>query len=355
MRAFAASLVLGFLAHSAVAAPGDYPAVRPGFVLQFPRDTGSHPQFRNEWWYITGWLTTEDGAEIGFQITFFRNRPRIAEDSASRFAPRELLFAHAALSDPRSGSLLHDQRAARSGFGLAESLEGRTDVTIEDWSLKATGDGYEAQVGARDFRYRLRFEPAQGVLLQGERGYSRKGPSPAQASYYYSQPHLAVTGNAQVGGAERKVSGEAWLDHEWSSEPLPEGAVGWDWIGINLEDGGALMAFRMRSANGGGLWAAGSIRGADGRLRVLKPSEVRFSALRRWRSPRTGAEYPVAIRLDAGPLVLEVEPLMDDQELDARASTGTVYWEGAVRVKQGGRPAGRGYLELTGYWKPLKL
>jgi len=347
-------LALGLAPLLAHAAAGDYPPVRPGVALQFPRDTGSHPGFRNEWWYITGWLKAEDGSEMGMQVTFFRNRPRLAEEVASRFAPQQLLFAHAALSDPKSGKLLHDQRAARAGFGLAEAQEGGTDVLIEDWSLKADGPAYDAAVAARDFRFALRFAPTQGVLLEGERGYSRKGPSSSQASYYYSQPHLAVIGSVFVGGIERVVSGEAWLDHEWSSEPLPEGAVGWDWVGINLEGGGALMAFRMRDKDGGSFWAGGSLRGADGRVRVLKPAEVRFSPLRRWRSPRTGVEYPVSMLVEAGPLAVELEPLMDDQELDSRASTGTVYWEGAVRVKPG-KAAGRGYLELTGYWKPLKL
>jgi len=224
----------------------DYPPVRPGVALQFPRDTGSHPQFRNEWWYITGWLKAQDGSELGMQITFFRNRPRIAEGEASRFAPDQLLFAHAALSDPGTGRLLHDQRAARAGFGLARAEEGRTDVAIEDWSLKAAGNGYDAVVVARDFRYALRFEATQPPLLEGERGVSRKGPLPAQASYYYSQPQLAVSGRVTLGGSERTGSGVAWLDHEWSSESLAEGAVGWDWIGINLEGGGALMALRMR-------------------------------------------------------------------------------------------------------------
>jgi len=342
------------LAPLAFGAAEDYPPVRPGVALQFPRDHGSHPQFRNEWWYITGWLKTEHGRELGVQVTFFRNRPLVAEDVASRFAPRELLFAHAALSDPATGRLLHDQRAARAGFGLAEAREGGTDVSIEDWSLKAEAGGYAARVAGRDFRYGLRFEPTQGVLLEGERGVSRKGPLPGQASYYYSLPHLAVSGSVSLKGVERRVSGEAWLDHEWSSEPLAEGAVGWDWVGLNLEGGAALMAFRIRSHDGGAFWAGGSLRGADGRVRVLKPSEVRLLPLRRWRSPRTGAEYPVAARLEAGPVAVELEPLMDDQEMDARASTGTVYWEGAVRVK-GAKAAGRGYLELTGYWKPLKL
>src|SRR5262249_41286984 len=204
VRALAALLAL----LPAAAGAADYPPVRPGVALQFPRDTGSHPQFRNEWWYITGWLTTQDGAELGMQITFFRNRPRIAEEVQSRFAPQQLLFAHAALSDPKSGRLLHEQRAARAGFGLAEAEEGRTDVAIEDWSLKADGVAYDAAVSARDFRFALRFTPTQAVLLEGERGFSRKGPQPGQASYYYSQPHLAVSGSVFVGGAERKVSGE---------------------------------------------------------------------------------------------------------------------------------------------------
>jgi predicted secreted hydrolase len=352
-RAFLAGLLA--LGCSSAHPAGDYPRVRPGVALQFPRDQGSHPQFRNEWWYVTAWVRDGAGSEFGVQITFFRNRPRIAEENPSRFAPRQLLFAHAALSDLARGGLLHDQRAARAGFGLAESAEGRTDVVIEDWSLRQTGSGYEAAIAAREFRYALRFDATQGPLLQGEGGFSRKGPGAGQASYYYSQPHLAVRGSVVVGGKTLEVSGEAWLDHEWSSEPLAKGAVGWDWVGVNLEGGGALMAFRLRREDGGSLWAGGALRGADGRVRKLAPSEVQFTTLRRWRSPRTGTEYPVSVRVQAGSLVVDLEPLMDDQEFDGRASTGTVYWEGAVRARRGDASAGRGYLELTGYGEPMRL
>lgn len=353
MKRLALALVLA-AGPLAVQGQGEYPPVLRGVPLQFPRDHGSHPQFRNEWWYITGWLRA-GGRELGMQITFFRNRPRVAEDSPSRFAPRQLLFAHAALSTPDGGRLLVDQRAARAGFGLAEAAEARTDVSIEDWSLKAVEAGYTAEISARDFRYALRFETRQPPLLQGESGFSRKGPDPAQASYYYSLPHLAVKGRVFVQGRDLEVTGEAWLDHEWSSAPLGGDAVGWDWVGINLADGGALMAFRIRGKDGGTFWAGGAIRGADGRARNLRPREVRFAPLRRWRSPRSGAEYPVALRLEAGDLALEIDPLMDDQEFDARASTGTVYWEGAIRARQGAKAAGQGYLELTGYWRPLRL
>ena len=333
----------------------DYAPVTPGVELQFPRDQGSHPQFRTEWWYLTGWVKDERGGDLGIQITFFRNRPRVAEDNPSRFAPRQLLFAHAALADPKNGKLLHDERAARAGFGLADAQEARTDVVIDDWSLRQTAAGYSASIAAREFDYALDFKVVQPVLLQGEGGLSRKGPGPAQASYYYSQPHLAVSGSITLKGRKQDVRGEAWLDHEWSSEYLAPQAQGWDWIGLNLADGGALMAFRIRDGSGATLWAGGALRATDGRVRNFAPGEIHFEPLRRWRSPRTQTEYPVAMRVRAGNLQLELEPIMDDQELDSRASTGTIYWEGAVSAKSGGKILGLGYLELTGYWRALRL
>lgn len=340
------------------AAPGqsaDYAQVRPGHRLEFPRDHGAHPRFRTEWWYITGWLTTTDGAALGFQVTFFRNRPGVQEDNPSRFAPKQLLFAHAAIADPRRGRLRHDQRAAREGFGLASAAEGDTEVRIGDWRLSRDRHGYRATILAREFGLDLGFATDAPPLLQGEAGYSRKGPRPAQASYYYSRPHLRVNGGIEVDGRRLAVSGEAWLDHEWSSEYLAQEAVGWDWTGINFADGSALMAFRIRDRAGGSFWAGGSHRDARGRLTVFAPRDIEFAPLRYWRSPRTGATYPVAMRVRAGALQIELDPLMDDQELDARASTGTVYWEGAVRARGGTEVLGRGYLELTGYAGRLNL
>jgi predicted secreted hydrolase len=200
----------------------------------------------------------------------------------------------------------------------------------------------------------LRFTSRQPVLLNGEAGVSRKGPLPEQASYYYSRPQLAVTGTVTLDGKDIAVTGVAWLDHEWSSEYMASGASGWDWTGINFADGGALMAFRMRDRGGGMLWAGGTRRSADGDVRVFAPGEIRFTARRTWRSPRTGADYPVAMTVSAGNVDYTLEPLIDDQELDSRASTGTVYWEGAVRVTGSDGSAGRGYLELTGYGSPLR-
>jgi predicted secreted hydrolase len=336
-----------------------YPAVRQGVPIALPRDHGAHPAYRTEWWYITGWVRDAAGRERGIQITFFRNRPRVAEANPSAFAARQLLFAHAAIADARIGRLLHDQRAARAGFGLSYAAEDRTDLRIGDWALRANSSGYAATIPAHGFAMDLAFRTTQPVLLQGDDGYSRKGPptdqNNDQASYYYSSPHLAVSGTLEIDGKRAPVTGEAWLDHEWSSEYLAPEAEGWDWVGLNLLDGSALMAFRIRDRQGGIVWAGGTLRRADGTRRTFLPEEIRFQPMRRWRSPRTQANYPVAMRIEAGELAFELEPLMEDQELDSRASVGTVYWEGAVRARAGAKLAGRGYLELTGYWRPLKF
>jgi predicted secreted hydrolase len=312
---------------AARAAKVDYPRVLPGGSFSFPRDHGAHPDFRIEWWYVTGWLNDE----IGFQVTFFRARPEEQSDNPSRFNPRQILFAHAALSDPRRGRLLHDERAARAGFSLAHAETDRTGVWINDWSLVLEGNRYEARIAAREFAFELGFF-ADAIVLQGERGFSRKGHRPHEASYYYSRPHLHVAGRLDG----KAVSGKAWLDHEWSSAYLAPEAAGWDWTGINLDNGESLMAFRMRDRAGQTHYAPPGV--------VMKP-------LRIWRSPRTGVAYPVSMQVND----LRLEPLMDDQELDSRASTGTIYWEGAVAAYRDRNPVGRGYLELTGYWKPMTL
>ena len=311
-----------------------YPVVRPRPLI-FPRDHGAHPDFRTEWWYITGWLE----GPLGFQITFFRARPDEQSDNPSAFNPRQILLAHAALSDPQRGRLVHDELAARAGLTLAGAETDNTSVWIDDWSLKRSGDSYVAKVKARDLDFELAFAVGGEPVLQGDRGYSRKGHRPEEASYYYSQPQLRVAG--KVNG--RDVKGTAWLDHEWSSAYLAPEAQGWDWTGINFFDGRSLMAFQMRAKGGG--------------VHYASPGST-FKPLRSWKSPRTGVEYPVSMQLNDRSLQLEpirLEPLMDDQELDARASTGTIYWEGAVRAFAGNRAVGRGYLELTGYWKPMKL
>lgn len=325
-----------------------YPTVEAGRTLLFPRDHGAHPDYRTEWWYITGWLEN-DGIARGFQVTFFRSRTGLQEDNESAFAPKQLIFAHAAVADAVNGELIYDERAGREGFGLAYAKTGDTDVAIDGWTLTRSDGHYHARIAADEFTLDLRFLPTQQVLLQGRDGFSSKGPQPEQASYYYSLPQLRVEGSLEIDGDSVAVTGDAWLDHEWSSEYLPAAAQGWDWVSINFSDGGALMAFRMRARNGGTLWSGGSMRLQDGTLSIFSPGDIEFEPRRLWRSPRTDIEYPVAFEVRAGPYRLEVAPLLDDQELDSRASTGIVYWEGAVRASIDGKRIGRGYLELTGY------
>ena len=347
-------------------------------ALHFPADHAAHPDTHIEWWYVTGWLRTgsEDAStqapDFGFQVTFFRTRTGLAETSTSRFGARQLVFAHVALTDLAAGAkngagLMHDQRIGREGFGLVQTpaTTGDQVVQLRDWSLQraatsATGaPTSQMRIAVRTDRFALALalSGTQPILLQGDAGYSQKGPAPRQASHYYSEPQLAVRGRVECAGAPaREVSGRAWLDHEWSNELLPPEAVGWDWVGFNLGDGAALMAFRLRRADGTLLWAGGSYRSAAGDLRIFDAGDVRFEPLRRWTSPRTQATYPVEWTLSTPAGRWRVAALQDDQELDSRDSTGSVYWEGLSALKgEDGRVAGWGYLELTGYAGRLRL
>jgi predicted secreted hydrolase len=352
--AWALSAAVASTPEAAVQSPV-YGPVLPGHSLTFPADHGSHPDFRTEWWYLTGWLATRAGEPLGFQITFFRTRPAIDAANPSAFTPRQLLIVHCALSDPQRGRLWQDQSIRRAGLGLAQAAVGDTDVTLDRWSLKRESGSWLAAIDADGFALHLQLTATQAPLLNGDSGLSRKGSAPQAASYYYSVPHLRVAGSIGREGRTDAVTGEAWFDHEWSSEYLEAGAVGWDWIGINLADGGALMAFRIRGSDAEPRWAGATLRGSDGTTRILGPSEVQFTPLRTWMSPRTAVHYPVEWRIRVGDRELEFAPLMDDQENDTRLSTGAIYWEGAVRAFEAHREVGRGYLELTGYGEALHL
>ena len=333
--------------------------------LRFPRDLGSHPDFGTEWWYITGYARTAAGREFGFQLTFFRSRVASAQAMTSRFAARQLLFAHAALTDVQGAKLWHDQRIARAGFGVAEASETDTALKLRDWALVRSDPAngadrnsvYHATLPAQDFGLQLQLAATQPLLLQGQQGLSRKGPEAAQASYYVSQPQLAVRGQLRLQGQRFDIAeGRAWLDHEWSQALMHPEAVGWDWIGMNLDDGGALTAFHLRRADGSALWDGGSYRSADGRLRVFSRGEVGFEAGRVWTSALSGGRYPVEWRVRTPVGGFTVRAVVDDQELDSRGSTGAIYWEGLSGLfDEAGRRVGRGYLEMTGYVGRLRL
>ena len=347
-------------------------------ALVFPRDLGSHPESRIEWWYITGHATSGQGEAVrtyGFQLTFFRSRVEQAQAMDSRFAARNLLFAHAAISDISGKRFWHDQRITREGFGVASASQDDTAVRLRDWSLVRRNGRYEARVMATDFSINLSLGETQVLLLQGDQGVSRKGPDVRQFSRYYSKPQLAFEGELQIQGKPVRLSGDgarsansefrpgsgaAWLDHEWSDSLLHPQAVGWDWIGINLFDGSALTAFRLRDKNGTTVWDGGSFRhptvGQGKRPYVFSRGEAVFQPVRGWKSALTQATYPVEwlLRTPADNYVLKA--LLDNQELDSRNSTGSVYWEGLCDLWDSNRRhVGRGYLEMTGYAKPLVL
>ncbi len=324
-----------------------------GPALNFPLDHGAHPATRTEWWYATGWLGTEQAPSQGFQVTFFRSRTGLAEGNPSRFAARQLLFAHAALS--RLGTTPtheHDQCITRwngdPAAGLARSADDHGDVRIGAWRLLDAGTHWQATVPARSFALDLRLTRTQPLLLQGAAGVSRKGPDERQVSRYYSEVQLAAQGGKQTG--------RAWLDHEWSDEILHPDAVGWDWMGMNLFDGSALTAFVLRRKDGTALWAGGSFRPAGAAVRAFAPAEVRMTPGRRWSSPATASAYPVEWTVDTPAGRHTVRALADAQELDSRGSTGSVYWEGLSELLDTqGRRVGLGYLEMTGYAAPLRL
>jgi predicted secreted hydrolase len=339
-------------------------AQAPAEGLHFPADFGAHPATQTEWWYVTGALDAGP-ARWGFQLTFFRVATGLAAHGTSRFDPGQLLFAHAAVSDVARRRLRHDQRIARSGFGIAEASSVDTAVTLRDWRLERSARAgqpprgtYAAEVAsdAAGFGFSLQLETTQPVLAQGnDAGVSRKGPQPSEFSRYYSEPQLAVRGALRLDGRARDVRGRAWLDHEWSDAFMPPDAVGWDWIGMNLDDGAALTAFRLRRADGSSVYAGGSYR-AGAATRQFGPADVVFTPARIWESAATRARYPVQWTVQTPAGRYTVQAVFDDQELDSRASTGAIYWEGLSDLfDAGGERVGRGYLELTGYAAPLRL
>ena len=341
-------------ADAAGSAAISFPAVRRGVALSFPRDHGAHPDFRTEWWYVTGALDSPR-ADIGFQLTFFRSRPGTAEGLQSPLAARQILFAHAALTVP-GDRLRHGERAARAGLGAGFS-EFDCDVHIGAWRIaredRGKGEIFRLRMQNSQFSYDFTLTPSQPLLLQGDGGYSRKGHGPELASYYFSWPQLQVDGVLVLDGKRQTASGRAWFDHEWSTAILGAAAVGWDWIGINLDDGGALMAFRMRDVQGATLFAHAAWRDAAGSVRQFDAANVSFTPLRNWPSPRSGARYPVQLEIRLGGLALRTRPVLDDQELSTSRPVPVVYWEGLVHLE--GSLKGRGYLEMTGYAGRLQM
>jgi predicted secreted hydrolase len=349
------------LAVSAALGPGDASgfarALAPR-VFSFPADFGPHPDFRTEWWYYTGNLESAAGRHFGFQLTFFRTAlaPPAEGDAApgSAWSTRQLYLAHFAVTDTAGRRFHAWSHLERAALGLAGARAHPFRVWLDDWSAESDApDGLPVRLRAAEGSVAIDLTLASDrpVVLQGDRGLSRKGPEPGNASYYYSRTRMTARGTVRAGAEAVPVAGLAWMDREWSTSALGPDLVGWDWIALQLDDGRDVMVYRLRRRDGGtDPHSAGALVSAAGATRALAPAEVTLDALDHWTSPRSRVRYPSRWRLavpGAG-LDLAITPWLAEQEL----IVGTRYWEGAVRVEgtAAGRPiGGRGYVELVGY------
>jgi predicted secreted hydrolase len=374
-------------------------------TFNFPDDHGPHPDYRQEWWYVTGNLDASTGERFGFELTFFRfalapappaRVPRtsqrigaaagasiaaatdpmgatadsppveaVTEEAESAWRTRQIYIAHFAITDVARGRFRYAEKLSRGAVGLAGAQVPPLRVWIDDWSLAAVpdpavmartqglpGDRVHWTVRAAAEGYELALD-AQALLapvLNGDRGFSRKSNDPGSASYYYSIPRVAVRGRLAREGKAVEVHGLAWVDREWSSEGLGDDEQGWDWFALQMGDGTALMFYALRDRNG--QWdpnSAGTWVAADGRSRALSAGQVRIDVTDHWINPR-GARYPSRwrVRVPTVGLDVDVRPVLADQEL----ATSPRYWEGAVDVigaSNGLKMDGRGYVELVGY------
>jgi predicted secreted hydrolase len=336
----------------------------------FPADHGPHTDFRTEWWYYTGNLQTAAGRHFGFELTFFRialapgaelaatapdaartaSRPSVAP-RASAWAARQLYVAHFAVTDVAAGRFRAFGRSSRDALGLAGASASPFRVWLEDWSVEGEGTAARLRAAEGDVALDLDLSAAKPVVAQGDRGLSRKGPEPGNASFYYSITRMPARGVVRVGGETVEVSGAAWMDREWSTSALGRELQGWDWFALQLDDGRELMFYLLRRRDGTiDSFSAGTLVAADGTTRPLDATDVRIETLAHWTSPRSGVRYPARwrLRVPSAALQLEIAPRLLDQEL----IVGTRYWEGAVTVAGGAadRPlTGQGYVELVGY------
>lgn len=336
-----------------------YAAVTGSCGISFPKDHGAHRRHRIEWWYYTGNLETADGRPFGFQLTFFRSRIKPPQDTnpvaRSAWRTEQIYMAHVALSDIGQERFYSSEAMAREAVGLAGARKEKNMnvVFLKGWRATIEESHHRLAADAGDFSFELDLTPVKQPVLQGEGGYSQKGNRPEQASCYYSMTHLETIGNVVVGEKRYPVTGLAWMDHEYSSEPLDPGAAGWDWFSLQLTDDTELMLYRIRM-KGGGTVSHGTLVTANGDALPISGEAMAVTSTATWESQRTGTVYPAGWRIsipDHG-IALTVIPAMADQEMRSELGGRFTYWEGSVTLSgNAGKKAvaGRGYVELTGY------
>jgi predicted secreted hydrolase len=321
----------------------------------FPGDQGPHNDFQTEWWYYTGNVQNADGRHFGYQLTFFRRAlvpPSQRQERSSVWATDQVYMAHLALTDAASKRFQSSERFSRGALGLAGAQASPFSVWLEDWRIvQVEPDVYHLRAAQNDITLDLTLRDLKGPILQGDRGYSQKGPEPGNASYYYSLTRLATSGTVSVGDASYPVNGLSWMDHEFSTSYLTRDQVGWDWFALQLNDDTELMLFQIRRADGSiEPLASGTFVAPDGSTYRLTRDDFQITVNTTWRSPHSGATYPAAwtIKVPSLDLTLDIKPYLADQELNLSFT----YWEGAVQIRgeRAGRTvSGSGYIEMTGY------
>jgi len=360
--AAAATMLVGLtliLLMAPAAAPAEEPDWRfadSSFVVELPRDHAAHPDYRIEWWYYTGHVEAEGGRQFGYQLTFFRYGVDKTPSNPSRWAVRDLYLAHVAVSDLTGRRHLHADRLNRAGAGWAGAASDRYEVWNEDWRVVRTEHGrHRLSAATADFAFELELDEGKGAVLNGIAGYSRKGASEGNASHYYSLTRMPTRGTITLDGVTHEVEGASWMDHEFGSSFLEEDQAGWDWLSIQLDEDVELMVYQLRKRDGSrDPHSSGTFVGRDGTSTRLQASDYALTPGRTWRSPGSGATYPVEWRVEVPSLqlTLDVHAAFDAQEMRTEETTTVTYWEGAIEVKgtRAGRPiSGRGYLEMTGY------
>ena len=321
----------------------------------FPADHGPHNEYRTEWWYFTGNVNAGEERHFGYQLTFFRFRPRVEEQTgSSRWRTDHFYMAHFALTDIGNEKIHTFERFSRGAAGLAGASTGKLHVWLDDWSAAAgSRKTFPLRIRAKEdgVALDLNLERGKAVVLHGEDGVSVKNDEPGNASYYYSYTRMPTDGRVSVGDKTYMVRGNSWMDREWSSSALGEEQLGWDWFSLQLSNDHELMYYRFRRADGAvDRFSYGAVVMPDGRVHRLGFDQVGLDILDTWQSPGSGVVYPSAwrLRVPEHGLDLNIRPPLADQELDLSFR----YWEGAVEFE--GRLGesdvnGRGYVELTGY------
>ena len=327
-----------------------FDSVRVPREFDFPVDHGPHETFQTEWWYYTGNLEASSGERFGYQLTIFRrglSPGPVTRESA--LAADQVYFGHLALTDIEAQTHWATERFSRGSGGLAGASGEPYAVFIEDWkieSLDETGNEIRLQAGEGDFDLDLVLTAAKPIVAHGESGLSRKGDQVGNASYYLSFTDLPTLGTIRVAGEEFAVEGSSWFDHEWGTSALGPNAVGWDWFGLQLDDGRELMIILFRAADGSvDPISGGTLVDSEGNSRWMSLDQFKIEPTGSWTSDESGATYPSGWRITvpSEAIDLNIEPYVLDQEM----LLNIVYWEGAVQIT--GSSTGRGYVELTGY------